>query len=478
MTRLLALVLGVSSAIFCADTPQLEERVQRVENGLLRPVSIAGRPVEKFNIVDRMKHYHVPGVSVAVIEHGAISWARGYGLAEAGSAKRVTPETMFQAASISKPVASTVALRLVESGTLLLDEDVNKYLKSWHVPDNEFNKEQKVTLRRLLSHSAGLSVHGFPGYEAGAPIPTIPQILDGEKPGNTEPVRVEAVPGSRFSYSGGGITIMQLLLSDVSGKPFAELIREMVLEKIGMSRSTCEQPLPRERAESAATAHNRRGEPLKGKWHVYPEMAAAGLWTTPTDLARFAIELQRSRRGESNNVLSEDMTRQMLTRQKDDWGLGIELEGTGEAARFQHGGSNAGFQCMMIASIDNGYGAVVMTNSDGGPPLYQEILMSIAAEYSWPDYKPRERTVTPLTTGQLDRYAGAYTSASSPVNIRRIGDHLELSVGESFVVEVFPESETRFFAPGKELPDLAFTKSGDGRIESVNTGGLSAKKTN
>ena len=442
----------------------------------MQPVFISGRAAEKFKLADRMKRHHVPGVSIAVIEHGEISWARGYGVVEAGASRPVTADTLFQAASISKPVAALAALRLVQDGKLSFDANVNDYLKSWHLPDNEFTVEQKVTLRRLLSHSGGLTVHGFPGYESGAQLPSLPQILDGVKPANTAAVRVDTVPGTRYNYSGGGITIMQLILGEVSGKPFPELMRDSVLDKIGMKRSTYEQPLPHGRDESAATAHDRRGEPLKGRWHVYPEMAAAGLWTTPSDLARFAIELQRSRRGESNRVLSRDMTNQMLTRQIDDRGLGIELEGTGDAARFLHGGDNAGFHCIMIASMDHGYGAVVMTNGDGGPALWTEILMSIAAEYGWPNYKPRERTLATLSSEQLDKYAGAYPSPTSPVKIRRTNDHLELSIGDYFVVEVYPESDTRFFAAGGELPDLEFTKGANGTIDSVAAGGFTARR--
>jgi CubicO group peptidase (beta-lactamase class C family) len=477
MTRLIIL-LSFARALVGADAADVEARIRRVEDGLMQPVSIAGRPLEKFKLADRMQHHHVPGVSIAVIEDGAIAWTRGYGVAEAGAVRAITPETLFQAASISKPVAATAALRLVQDGRLSLDENVNRYLKSWHLPDNEFTKQEKVTLRRLLSHSAGLTVHGFPGYETGAPLPSIPQILDGEKPANTAAVRVETVPGTRFNYSGGGITIMQLVLMDVTGKSFQQLMQESVLEKIGMTHSTYEQPLPARRAGAAATAHDRLGAPVNGKWHVYPEMAAAGLWTTPSDLARFAIELQRSRRGESNRVLSKETTNQMLTRQIANWGLGIELQETGAAARFQHGGDNDGFHSIMMASMDNGYGAVVMTNSDGGPALWGEILMSIAAEYGWPGYKPRERKLAAFSDEQLEKYAGSYQSPTAPVKIRRTGDHLELSMGDFFVVEIYPESETRFFPVNGELPDLVFTKGATGAVESVTAGGITAKKTN
>ncbi len=336
----------------------------------------------KAKVAEGMEKYHVPGVSVAVIEHGEISWAQGYGVMEAGSSKPVTVDTMFQAASISKPVASMATLRLVQRGKLSLDTNVNEYLKSWKVPDNEFTTEQKVTLRRIMSHSAGLTIHGFPGYETGAPLPTVPQILDGQSPANTKPVRVETVPGTKFNYSGGGITIMQLLICDVTGKAFPDFMREMVLGPLHMTHSTYQQPLPDSLAPNAATAHNREGQPLKGKWHVYPEMAAAGLWTTPSDLARFAIAIQKA------ELLSQDMTNQMLTRQIADVGIGIMLQGTGDNEYFHHGGDNAGFHAMLLASIKGGYGAVIMTNSDGGVKLWHEVMNTIAAEYAWPDLKP------------------------------------------------------------------------------------------
>ena len=370
---------------------QRDQRIRRIETGLM-PASIAkGEPAPKWTMVERMAHYNVVGVSVAVIDNYAIHWAKGYGLPAKNANHPVTTETLFQAGSISKPVAAAAALRLVETGNLSLDEDVNQKLKSWHVPDNEFTREQKVTLRRILSHSAGLTVHGFPGYAVHETIPTLVEILDGKKPANTPAIRVDLVPGTTERYSGGGYTIMQLLLTDVTGEPFPQLLKDTVLEKMGMQHSTYQQPLPPDWAKDAASGYRGNGQPVPGKWNVYPEMAAAGLWTTASDLARFAIEIQKSREGRSNLVLSREMTNQMLTRQIDGAGLGLMLGGTDQSPRFSHGGADEGFQAFLIGTLDSGKGAVVMTNSDNGINLAQEILLSIAAEYGWPDYKPRER---------------------------------------------------------------------------------------
>jgi len=371
--------------------PGLADRIQRIENGLLPPVLIKGRS-DAMKLFDRMKYYRVPGVSVAVINNGRIEWARGYGVIEAGGTQPVTSETLFEAGSISKPVAAMAVLRLVEQGKLDLDEDVNQKLVSWKVPENEFTKEKKVTLRGLLSHSAGMTVHGFPGYAADAEVPTLVKVLDGAKPANTAAIRVDTIPGTKWRYSGGGYTVMQQLLVDVTRKSFPDLTRELVLVPMGMKHSTYEQPLPKTLAPSAATAH-RNGEKVKGLYHTYPEMAAAGLWTTPSDLALWLIEVQRAVAAQSNKIISTRMANQMVTRQFGDSGLGPALEGQGASTRFGHGGVDEGFEASMIAYVHFGQGAVVMTNGNRGVQLAQEVVRSIAKEYAWLDYLPKEREV-------------------------------------------------------------------------------------
>lgn len=267
----------IPSAVAQSKSPDVAARIQRVESRI-PPIPLSDtEPPLQLDLDRLMEIYKCPGLSVAVIDNFKIAWAKGYGVTQSGGTTPVTVHTIFQAGSISKPVAATGTLSLIEHGKLSLDENVNLKLKSWQVPDNEFTKDQKVTLRRLLSHSAGLTVHGFPGYEVGKPIPSLLQIFNGEPPANTAPIRVDFVPGTKFRYSGGGITIEQQLVIDVAGKPFPQFMRESVLDKIGMSDSGYDQPLPPARAAMAATGAYGDGMSVSGKWHVYPEMAAAGL---------------------------------------------------------------------------------------------------------------------------------------------------------------------------------------------------------
>ena len=343
---------------------KISHRIQRAGSGLS----------------DRLKHHRVPGVGVAVINDWKVEWARGYGSA--------TKDTLFQAASISKAVTALAALHLVEEGKIDLNEDVNKKLVTWKVPENEYTTETKVTLRRILSHSAGLSVHGFSGYAQGEEVPGLVAVLDGQKPANSAPVRVDVIPGSRWRYSGGGYCVVQQLLVDVTGKSFPAFLRETVLSRLGMEHSTYQQPLPKELASQAATGHRTNGDPVKDKWHTYPEMAAAGLWTTPTDLALFVVELMKSSPGHSNRVLSKEMTRRMLTEVTGGFGLGIAVQSRDQSLLFFHAGNNAGFSCVLVGYVDSGRGAVVMTNSDNGGPLIAEILQRIAKEYGWPSQGP------------------------------------------------------------------------------------------
>jgi CubicO group peptidase (beta-lactamase class C family) len=273
----------------------------------------------------------------------------------------------------------------VQQGKLSLDEDVNVKLKTWKVPENEFTKEQKVTLRRLASHTAGLTVHGFPGYDVDAPMPTLVQIFNGAKPANTAPIRVDILPGTQERYSGGGITIEQQLMMDVTGNAFPELMRETVLDKVGMTDSSYEQPLPPARAAMTAIGTYADGKPVHGKWHIYPEMAAAGLWTTPTDLAKFAIEIANSRHGKANHVLSQKTTEEMLTPVMDGAGLGffVEKENPGQ---FGHNGADEGFQALLSMNSESGKGVAIMADSDNGITVANYVLRRVAQEYAW-NYK-------------------------------------------------------------------------------------------
>ena len=282
-------------------------------------------------------------LSIAVIDGGRIVTARAYGVTDSAGGARVDTTTLFQAGSVSKSVAALGVLRLVEQKKLNLDTDVNATLRTWKLPPSEFTATKPVTLRGLLSHTAGTTVHGFGGYATTSPVPTLVEVLNGTPPANSPPIRSEAIPGARWNYSGGGYTIMQQIVLDVTGQPFPDFMRKSVLEPIGMARSSYEQPLPPAMAAKTAGGHYNDRSLVPGRWHIYPEMAAAGLWTTPSDLARFAIEVQRAYTGKSSKIISPAMARQMLTNEKDGDGLGLFLLDTGRALRFNHNGRDDGF---------------------------------------------------------------------------------------------------------------------------------------
>jgi CubicO group peptidase (beta-lactamase class C family) len=457
--------------------PDVAEQVRRVETGLLTHNVVQGE--SGFTVQERMRFYRVPGVSVAVIKGGEVLWARAWGEVEAGSDVPVDTATLFQAASISKPVAAAGALRLVEQGVLELDTDVNLILRSWQLPDNRFTATEKVTVRRLLSHSAGTTVHGFPGYAAGEDVPSLAEVLDGDSPANTAAVRVDAVPGSQWRYSGGGTSIVQLLMEDASGRPFADLMQELVLDPAGMGRSTFAQPLPAERLGEAATAHGPDGTPIAGKHHTYPEQAAAGLWTTPSDLARFAVEIQRGFAGSSELLLSPAVAREMLTPEAGSYGLGFSLQGEAADLSFEHGGANAGFRSHLVMFAERGDGAVVMTNGDGGAGLAAEILRSIAREYDYPTFQPTVREAVDLLPSALADFVGDYfaTGADVPpgplLRIRLDGDDLYADVPPArWTDRSLRASSERTFFFLENAGEVHFEKDGAGAVIGAVVSGL------
>ena len=341
-------------------------------------------------LAQMMSIYKDPGFSIAVVDQDHIACATGFGVTSADGGAPVTPHTLFQAASISKPVVAAGALWLVEHAKLPLDKDVNLKLKSWKVPDNQFTVKQKVTMRRILCHSAGFNVHGLDGYAPGQPLPTMVQTLDGVPPANNPPVRVKATPGTGFDYSGGGFTVAGLLIHDVSGQPLEGFLRTHVLLPAGMKESTFQQPLPPALAALAASGTDAGGKTLPGKWRVYPELAPDGLWTTPSDLAKFAIEIALSADGKANHILSQDSVRKMLTIQAHDEptndggvGLGFALGYQHQPAIFFHMGSNAGFQSLLMMDPVTGWGYAAMGNSDNFGPINGAVLNTLSDWYGW-----------------------------------------------------------------------------------------------
>jgi CubicO group peptidase (beta-lactamase class C family) len=332
-----------------------------------------------------MKKLGVPGVSVAVIKNFQIHWAKGYGLADVESGAPVDTHTLFQAASISKPITAMAFLKATTQGRLSLDADVNTMLKSWQVPTSDLTKDSPVTPRSLFSHTSGSDDgFGFPGYAPDKPLPTLVQILKGEKPSNVGAVRFERPPFAAFKYSGGGTVIMQLAMTETLDKPFAQIMQELVLDPLEMKDSTFEQPFPAAREAAAARAHNGLGKPMGPKWHVYPEQAAAGLWTTPSDLAKCAIEIQEALRGRNRPVLTQSLAREMITPTGvGPCAVGMMVEKRGEGWYFQHGGGNWGFSCVLTGHIRKGYGLAIMTNGTSGGHAVNEVATRIATAYNW-----------------------------------------------------------------------------------------------
>jgi CubicO group peptidase (beta-lactamase class C family) len=452
--------------LLTATPSEIEQRLERVVNGLLPSGAFTGRFGPKATLKERMAYYHTPGVSIAVINDGRIEWTRAFGVREQGEPAPVTERTLFQAGSVSKPIFAMAVMRLVQEKTLDLDEDVNRYLTSWKIPASE-SWQPRVTLRQLLTHSAGLTVHGFPGYATNEKLPTVIDILEGRPNANTPRVEVNILPGVQLRYSGGGTTVAQQAVVDRLGQPFPRIMRETLLEPLGMTDSTYEQPLPVSRTRAAATAHPWKGRPLPGRWHVYPEMAAAGLWTTPTDLARAGVELQKALKGESPLFSLETAKRMLTPSVTDEIGIGFFLEGKDEDVRFGHGGWDEGFVAEMTVYKDRGMGAVVMVNSNEGQPLLREIQRAVAREYGWPGYFPANASKATVADGVLESYTGDYATKSGVrLSVTRTEGGLRLAAEGQPPIDLTAESETKFHA-GILNTEFVFAHAEKDRLASL-----------
>lgn len=454
------------------------KRMNSVEEGLLPPVLITGEPTPSMLLSERMEHYNVPGICIALINNSEIEGVICHGTRRAQTDNPINPDTLFQAASISKPVTAMAALRLVQEGKLELDQDVNEVIRSWKVPESVLTFEEKVTLRRLLSHTAGMTVHGFDGYSMEEEIPTVLEILDGRSPANSAPIRVDLVPGSRYQYSGGGYIVVQQLLTDLTSVPFPDLMMELVLEPLVMSNSAFLQPLPAADVSRAALGHSITGEPLSGGWHIYPELAAAGLWSTSSDLAIFLIEVMTSTKDQSNKILSQSMIQEMLHAQggEGNWGFGMGFlrAGEGSTAHILIGGSNQGYRSQMIAFPETGQGAVVMANGEGGEELNNEVLRGLAQIYGWPALRPIEKSVVDVDPLILEQFAGEYVLADYPdfpISIRTEKDKLVLNTAaDGETRELHPESDTRFFST-VSTREYTFIRDDQGKVVALETSG-------
>ncbi|THD81257.1 MAG: class A beta-lactamase-related serine hydrolase [Phenylobacterium sp.] len=469
MAALVAVVLAPLPAAASGKSTQ-DARIARIEQNLLPALQVRGRPMTARTLSGEMALHRTPALSVAVVDGGRIVWARAYGYADVAAKTPATTRTLFQAGSVSKPVAASGAMQLVQEGKLVLDRPANDQLVSWKIPDSAFTQGDPITLRHLLTHTAGLTVHGFPGYEAGKPVPTVVQLLEGKPPANTPAVVSDQPPGKVWNYSGGGITIAQLMITDVSHESFPALMRRRVFVPLGMADSTYEQPLPPERVGAAATGYHLDGKPVPGRFHTYPEMAAAGLWTTPTDLAKWAIALQRAHDGRSAKLMSKASARTMLTPGLGDWGIGIAVNGQGDARRFSHGGDDEGFKTTLVGWFTGGRAVVVMANGDDSTPLINEVAQAVAHEYGWKGLEPQVVVPAALSAAQMQDFAGSYGHGALKVAVAD-GRIMLSYAGQTF--EAIPLGGDKFIIDGASQAIPADAVRGpDGKVKGISAVGL------
>ncbi|MEO0470320.1 MAG: serine hydrolase domain-containing protein [Bacteroidota bacterium] len=487
MQRTLYLIL-LACLLACQTTspsttipPDLSADAETVLSNLSYRIQLKDTETPRWTVEERMAHHKIPGVSIAFFEDGEIIWTKSYGYADVEGKRLVDENTRFQAASISKPVAASAMMQMVQNGQLDLDKPVNEYLTSWKLTDNAFTQSKDVNLRRIVSHTAGLTVHGFRGYAKGEDVPTTTQVLDGAEPANSDQILTDTFPGSMYRYSGGGYTLMQLLLEDVSGKDFTTLMGENVLAKIGMANSAYSQPLRADWQGQEAYGYRGNGDMVEGKWHTYPEKAAAGLWTTPTDLAKFAIAVQEAWQGDENQFISPDIAKQMLTTQlpAEDHGLGPSLQLQGDTIWFGHGGANEGFRCMLFSCVNNfkRQGMAVMTNSDNGSNLFMEIFVSAAEQYGWNVFTPKVKDVIDLTAEEQARFAGKYRFTDEYIFdiVLEDGGLAVIQHWNDAHYPIYPEKPLEFF----DLADdshFSFKADASGNIISVSDGPYTAEK--
>lgn len=438
-----------------------KDKIQQVEQNLIPNIAINGAPA--FNLKDRMEFYHIPGLSIAVISNYKIAWAKGYGVADDSLKTPVTDRTLFQAGSISKTLNAMAALKLAQDDRLNLNADINNYLTSWKFPYDSVSKGKKITMLNLLTHTAGINIHGFLGYKAGAPIPNIQQMLKGENPANSARIRSLFEPGKTFQYSGGGVLVSQMCIMDITGKPYTAFLTNSVLHPLGMSNSTYEQT----GEYPFASGHHIDGSQLQGQYNRYPELAAAGLWTTPADLAKMIIEIQLAYKGRSAKVLNRFYTRMQLTPYLSNAGPGVFIDSADNTKYFQHGGATIGFQSQYYGSFDGGNGVVIMANSDHNE-IISEIVNSVARVYGFKGLSQSViKNVVTLSDAELQSYAGNYqVGPNFSLTIEKKDNQLYARIPGRPMVKLFPESSAIFFIMEAPIA-FEFVKSANGAVTGV-----------
>jgi CubicO group peptidase (beta-lactamase class C family) len=443
------------------------KRIKSVERSLLETVSIKGMPLKKMELPERMSYYRVPGISLAVIDNYQIEWAKAYGIKKVSLSDPVTTETLFQAGELSQPVAALAVLSFVEKGILNLDEDINRYLTTWKIKTNRNTRKTPVSLRHLLSHSSGANLPVLPGYKQGKNLPTIQQVLNGKKPASNPPLNIDFEPGLQVRFSWGGYAILQLLLSEFRNDPFTTVLDKTVLTPLKMSHSTFAATPPVPLEHEAASGHLREGQPLEGKWLNYPAQAASGLWTTPTDMANFALAVINTAMGKTQSIISPQTARTMLTPQAGNQGLGFSVDDIDDNLNINIKGGTEGFQTYIILYPQKGQGAVLMTNSANGQFLIEEMLRSISLTYEWPHFQPNIKPLYRLDPSIYQQYVGRYEVNPDYILTVTYEDYyLIIQPSGQSPTKFYVENHTTFFSTSPYI-QIFFNKDAQNRVISL-----------
>lgn len=459
----LAIVVFLNFISFAQVAFGQKDKIKVVENNLteVQELIFEDSVISNYNILDRMKFYKIPSVSIAVINNGKLEWAKTYGYADIKTKRLANTTTLFQVASISKSVTGLGIMKLVQDGKLSLTKDIRSYLKTWDFPDNEFSKGKTITLKNLLNHTAGLSVHGFIGYTVFDSIPTINQILIGEKPANHEAVKPMYPVNEHFEYSGGGYSVIRKILDDNFSSNYDSLMQKLILKPLKMNNSTFSQPLSPQ-YKNYAYGCDKEMQPLKGNYYIYPEQAAGGLWSTATDIAKFVLNIQNNLKASPNSLISKSHCEEMLTPFLSNYALGFGVVEKGGEKYFWHEGESYGYNAMYYGSFTTGKGVVILTNAypENGQPFIKELLNSVAVTYQWKDfYNPIKKKLASVPDNLLLNYVGEYYSETPQmkISITKNENYIELTARRP--ERMYATSNNTFFIASSPNDICVFSSS-------------------
>ncbi len=468
LKNLLILTLILAFSYACETEESLtKRRIKEVENSLLKAVVFKGTQPEKMNLYDRMQYYKVPGVSMAVMDGFEIEWEQYYGVENVETAQPLTKETIFQTGDLSQFVSALGSLYYVEQGVIDLDKDINQYLKSWKVPSYDVLLKEKITLRRLLTHSAGFFQVEFSGYKTEETLPSLTQIIKGQEPAKNPPLYPTYEPGSEVLRSDAGFVILQLLLEDITGRSFPEIMNEVILNRIPMENSTFQNPLPDSWKSQATSGHDREGNPLPGERRIYPEEAALGLWSTVSDYAGMILEIVSTARGTGASVISSRTAREMLSPYLGLQAMAVHIEGEGDGIHFLLSGHCSGFDSFFVFYPQLGQGMVVMTNSSNGIYLIEEVLRAAASVYHWPHFQPEEKPLYQLPAEIVSQYVGRYrVSQDYFLDVSPHEHYLLVQPTGQAPTKFYLETQTTFFSTGP-FTQIQFLKNREGKVTGL-----------